>query len=541
MAFSSNARSHRSTFTYAVITSVLSAAIFVLPSQARDRDAEQQMKELARQQRQDERQRQREEERQAREQEKRAKEMQAEMERKAAQERAAIGKTDSFASGTSNTKTNAASNGNNAPVNNAASSSSKSDSNNKSNATPTTSKAVVTTPSEPPKTVAKWLEQLTAPKVETPAAAPASEKVKSVAPEFQSPKSAIAPPVVTPSTNAAGKSVGKVGSGKAGYGGTPEPITFLDVPLPEVLAVNATAETIARVKSLGFTAAPATSLASLNLSVTRLLPPRGMSPNDAQMLLEAQVPSGSFAPNKKYRIYKTAAGGPSAKPSGVPLSPSGETQQTCSGDRCFAQNIIGWTPELRRCASGLKVGIIDTAVDISHPTFRRKQIEVRHFGPKDRPGPDWHGTGVAALLAGDDKSATPGLIPDASFYVADIFYAGEDKGPASDTVSMLRAFNWLESSGVKIINMSLSGPPDTLIEDAVAKLAAKGIWLVAAAGNEGPNNAGPSYPAAYDDVIAVTAVNKNLQNYRYANRGAYVDVAAHGVAISTALPGSKNG
>lgn len=106
---------------------------------------------------------------------------------------------------------------------------------------------------------------------------------------------------------------------------------------------------------------------------------------------------------------------------------------------------------------------------------------------------------------------------------------------------MLRAFNWLEGEGVKIINMSLSGPPDTLIEDAVAKLAAKGIILVAAAGNEGPNNTGPSYPAAYDDVIAVTAVNKNLQNYRYANRGSYVDVSAPGVAIWTALPGSQHG
>jgi subtilisin family serine protease len=89
--------------------------------------------------------------------------------------------------------------------------------------------------------------------------------------------------------------------------------------------------------------------------------------------------------------------------------------------------------------------------------------------------------------------------------------------------------------------MSLSGPPDTLIQKAVAKLASKGIFLVAAAGNDGPHNAGASYPAAYEDVIAVTAVNKNLQNYRYANRGSYVDIAAPGVAIWTALPGAQQG
>ncbi|MEQ1652445.1 MAG: S8 family serine peptidase, partial [Hyphomicrobium sp.] len=97
-----------------------------------------------------------------------------------------------------------------------------------------------------------------------------------------------------------------------------------------------------------------------------------------------------------------------------------------------------------------------------------------------------------------------------------------------------------ESKGVKIINMSLSGPPDELIRKAIEKLSAKGVLLVAAAGNEGPA-AGPSYPAAYDQVIAVTAVNRDLQSYRYANRGAYIDVAAPGVSIWTALPGSQGG
>ena len=99
--------------------------------------------------------------------------------------------------------------------------------------------------------------------------------------------------------------------------------------------------------------------------------------------------------------------------------------------------------------------------------------------------------------------------------------------PPSDTVSMLRAFDWLESKGVKIVNMSLSGPPDELIRKAIEKLTAKGMIFIAAAGNEGPTS-GPSYPAAYDQVIAVTAVNKALQNYRYANRGTYIDFCGAG-------------
>jgi len=124
--------------------------------------------------------------------------------------------------------------------------------------------------------------------------------------------------------------------------------------------------------------------------------------------------------------------------------------------------------------------------------------------------------------------------------IADIFHADADGQPASDTLSMLRALDWLEAEKVKIVNMSLSGPHDELVLRAIARLSAKGILLVAAAGNDGPG-AGPSYPAAYNNVIAVTAVGKDLQNYRYANRGDYIDIAAPGVSIWTALPGSKVG
>ncbi|MEQ1673393.1 MAG: S8 family serine peptidase, partial [Hyphomicrobium sp.] len=212
----------------------------------------------------------------------------------------------------------------------------------------------------------------------------------------------------------------------------------------------------------------------------------------------------------------------------------------CGDDRCFGRDIIGWKPELHSCVSGVKIGVIDTSIDTSHPAFARKKLELKHFGREGARGPDWHGTGITALLAGDASSGTPGLVPDANFFVADIFHADADNEPASDTVSMLRAFDWLEAKGVKVINMSLSGPADDLIRKAVEQLAAKGILMVAAAGNEGPH-AGPSYPAAYDQVIAVTAVSKDLQNYRYANRGSYIDVAAPGVSIWTALPGAQGG
>ncbi len=88
--------------------------------------------------------------------------------------------------------------------------------------------------------------------------------------------------------------------------------------------------------------------------------------------------------------------------------------------------------------------------------------------------------------------------------------------------------------------MSFSGPQDPAIARAIARMSKKGTVFVAAAGNMGPN-APPSYPAAYPQVIAVTAVNRNGNNYSKANRGSHIDVSAPGVDILTALPKAQQG
>ena len=67
-------------------------------------------------------------------------------------------------------------------------------------------------------------------------------------------------------------------------------------------------------------------------------------------------------------------------------------------------------------------------------------------------------------------------------------------------------------------------------------VALLGLMLVAAAGNGGSATE-PAYPAAYQDVIAVTAVSAERTVYAYANRGPYIDFAAPGVRLWTAVPG----
>lgn len=307
---------------------------------------------------------------------------------------------------------------------------------------------------------------------------------------------------------------------------------------PEVLASNLSANGIGRAVALGFQLNGTSRVSRADLNVTRLVAPAGMSAEQASELLRQDMPGGVFGVNQTYRIYRTATGAaPSIQADTVRAASPMATP--CGTDRCFGPSIIHWQTSLQACSRGVKIGVIDTGYDASHPTFPTKGIESRRSAASDRAkSPDWHGTGVLALLAGDANSGTPGLIPEAKFYVADIFYADAEGLPSSDTASLLNALDWLDKRNVNVINMSLSGPPDDLLKAAIEGLSSKKVIFVAAAGNEGPT-APPSYPAAYSSVVAVTAVSRDRKSYRYANRGNHIDVAAPGVDIWTASPGGR--
>src|SRR5207245_7172010 len=92
--------------------------------------------------------------------------------------------------------------------------------------------------------------------------------------------------------------------------------------------------------------------------------------------------------------------------------------------------------------------------------------------------------------------------------------------------------------GAQIVNMSFAGPKDELIERAIAATAARGIVMVAAAGNAGAKSP-PLYPAANANVIAVSATDAQDRLFAASNRGSYVAVAAPGVDIFLPAPDGK--
>lgn len=311
----------------------------------------------------------------------------------------------------------------------------------------------------------------------------------------------------------------------------------------DVLAINLSDEAASVVTKLGFKVAQRTQLANLGVSVAEISPPEGMDAEKASEYLSSQLPGEDFALNHSYRPYQAATGHHEPPEGVIDAGPRrASKQEACiPREHCYGSSMIRWNADVQSCAKGVKVGVIDTGVDLDHPTFSEHKVIVTHTLPDGRvPAGNWHGTGVLALLAGDPLSGTPGLIPDAKIYMADVFFADSEGFPISNTAAMLRALNLMEQYEVQVVNLSVSGPEDKNVRKAIERMSKNGVIFVAAAGNEGPAGQA-AYPAAYPQVIAVTAVDNELRSYRYANRGPYISVSAPGVRIWTALPNAKEG
>lgn len=183
------------------------------------------------------------------------------------------------------------------------------------------------------------------------------------------------------------------------------------------------------------------------------------------------------------------------------------------------------------CHAPVKIGMVDTLIEASHPGFAKSQLVQREFVEGELTQPVAHGTAVAGLLVAQQQSFKS-LTPNAQLYNGAVFYRQGDLHQGAALMPLLQALNWLAQQQVKVINLSLTGPANSLLQTAVEKLSERDIMLVAAAGNEGPM-ANTAYPAGYDEVLAVTAVSQQRQLYRWANQGDYVELSALGVRVMT--------
>jgi thermitase len=181
---------------------------------------------------------------------------------------------------------------------------------------------------------------------------------------------------------------------------------------------------------------------------------------------------------------------------------------------------------------GVTIGFVDTGYYAAHPDLEAKVRGEHDFVEEDEVAQDagYHGTGVVGVAAAETNNAEG--IAAGGFNAGFLMAKGcTDVCLSSDTAA---AVDWLVDQGVKIINLSFGAqqdpPGDPMLGASVQRAQEAGVLVIAAAGNDGTNT-DSFYPAAYPDVLGVSATDQDNAPASFSNSGPMVDVAAPGVDI----------
>jgi hypothetical protein len=245
-------------------------------------------------------------------------------------------------------------------------------------------------------------------------------------------------------------------------------------------------------RAAGFIPISTTHLDSLDCEVARLALPEGMNVAQAVAALQALAPNAIVSPNHAYHRSQ------------------GSIARVARSANSESSALVG------------TLGIIDTGVarqDLSRPDAL---ISQRAFAG-EAPTPRDHGGAVAALAVDLGMRVQ----------VADVFTASATGEEFASAERLAAGLDWLIQSRIPVINISIEGPENPMLRALVRRASERGHVIVAAAGNGGPL-AQPAFPAAFDGAVAVTAIDSYDRPYARANRGQYIDYAAHGVNIRVA-------
>lgn len=191
-------------------------------------------------------------------------------------------------------------------------------------------------------------------------------------------------------------------------------------------------------------------------------------------------------------------------------------------------------------ADGVTVAVIDTGVDGTHPDLSPALV-AGYDAISNTPMPtstdnQWHGTFVAGIIGAeaDNGQFGRGAAPGAKIMPIKVCNAAG----SCDLGDVAEGVVWAYQNGAKVINMSLGGSVGTSALEAAANAAvAAGTVVVAAAGNNGTSS--PSYPAAYEQVIAVGSTDQNGSRSYFSQYGSWVEIGAPGSALVSTYPGSS--
>lgn len=176
----------------------------------------------------------------------------------------------------------------------------------------------------------------------------------------------------------------------------------------------------------------------------------------------------------------------------------------------------------------IKIAIIDSGIEENHESLQGKVVQNINFSNKNekKVKDDFnHGTAIAGIITGKSDFTHLGLAPNAQLYDIKVL---NSKGQAEIT-NVIEAINWSINNKIDIINMSFGFKKNHIeLYEAIKKAYEKGIIIVASAGN----NIGleVDYPARYQEVISVGAINSDLSWYNLSSKGK-IDFVAPGIEI----------
>lgn len=188
---------------------------------------------------------------------------------------------------------------------------------------------------------------------------------------------------------------------------------------------------------------------------------------------------------------------------------------------------------------GVKVAILDSGVDASH-----EDLNVAGgysvFGDSPYNDGNGHGTHVAGTVAAlDNNVGVVGVAPDAEVYAVKVL----DSSGSGSYAGIAEGIEWAINNDMDVINMSLGGSTSSdVLKEYVDLAYQEGILLVAAAGNSGTwlgwfDTVG--YPAKYESVMAVAAVDQSNNRASFSSAGNAVEISAPGVGVLSTVPGNS--
>lgn len=269
----------------------------------------------------------------------------------------------------------------------------------------------------------------------------------------------------------------------------------------DILAWSPSAQGLAAALAGGFAMQSEQALADGERMVV-LRVPDGLSTAAALEQLRARDPDGAYDFN---HLYTGSGSAPAAH-----IPPAASADAPTRGGNAGS-------------SAGTRVGLVDGGVERGHDVFR--DAAIMPWGCDGAAHPSAHGTAVAALMVGQ-SARFKGVAPHAALYAADIYCDSATGGSAARVAA---ALGWMAREQVAVVNLSLVGPPNQILERVVAGMVRRGHLLVAAVGNDGPA-APPLYPASYPGVVGVSGVDK---------RGRPLPEAARGPQVMFAAPGSQ--